>query len=357
MKKETCVGGAFIADDIILTSVASADVDPSDIDFNTITEPTRIVSGPSLDDCIDIALREIYRAVSPDRSLKSVSIAIPGPILGCGVSSVQSEDILSALSHRKGPSWSDRDLRKLTRRLIHKHTSANEEFPIFRYRTDAGAYALGDYFLGKYAERIERGGCIGHIIIDEGVGGAFVSDGHIFPRYGHSEIGHLRMARHPNDGLDTTPCSAHSYPNCAESRISLRSLRARWRDPNVEDALRTWTPDDQRLEFLAFYIAQLCTQMILFASPSVILLSGRGSRNEHLAPMVNQLTRDAMTPRSTDVTYPGYIEQTSPEFIRRRENVNSGIIGCMVDALRLKGSSEIADLNEYRNQRNKSEDK
>jgi hypothetical protein len=293
------------------------------------------------------AFRMVGGLIPEGGRIMSACIAMPGPIKGSGTVTDPQADILTTEFHRKGHHWQQVDVKAEARAAISdagitEKIVPNMPLPVL---PDAAAYALGEYMYALHNQlrnasnkdlirnHMRKTAVYAHLTIDEGIGGAIVSDGHLVQSRLHSEIGHLPLKRYVDDPLSREPlCKAHSFVGCAESYVSIPALRARnW---NAEIDLPKWRQGSKPLEIIAFYITQICLSLVLTTAPSRIYLSGRVVRNPELVDLINLYLKTMLTIRGGQALYPGYDEQIAPEFICRRPEGDVGVYGCLIQAER-----------------------
>ena len=351
-KRPAFVAGIFIADDFVISSAAPAH--SGSLLFEQMYEPKKTRAPKQLRSSLEAALTDVKSSLPVDGWIKSFVLAMPGPLLGIGNNVNAQRRVETASFHRKGQNWSGIDIsRELD--LAIESAGCESVFPsnaALGFLTDAAAYAIGDYCYTRMAapsvpsspsEASQRDPfwedtVFAHLIVDDGVGGAVVYRTNLLPSRLHSEIGHLPLRPHIEDSLDGA-CDAHAYGGCAESYLSLSSLRRRWGD-NVENDLRSWPDSDPRLKLVAYYLAQLCASMVLAVAPSHISLSGRVTENQELIDLTSYgLKRLLRSPRTGRV-YPGYRDQIVSGFLRRCSHVDVGIFGCLEYASRRRLNDE-----------------
>lgn len=145
--------------------------------------------------------------------------------------------------------------------------------------TDVNAAALAECEFGA-AKGLSS---VVYITVGTGVGGGVCIQG--MPVHGmlHPEVGHMLMPRHPQDPLTKGICPYHD--NCLEGYASGPALGAR----SKGDA-RLLSDDDPLFKFEAYYLAQMCVNLIMTVSPQRILLGGGVMQREILYPMVRHET-------------------------------------------------------------------
>lgn len=139
------------------------------------------------------------------------------------------------------------------------------------WTTDVNVAAYGELKLGA-AKGKES---VLYLTVGTGVGGGGVINGKLLQGYGHPEMGHIILRRHPED---------HYEGNCPYHRDCLEGLAA---GPAVEKRHHgqkavTIPSDDQDWEIEAYYLAQACLDYTLVLSPEMIVFGGGVMHQEHL---------------------------------------------------------------------------
>lgn len=354
------VAGVFIADDYVISSVAS--VHSGDLLFDQIHQPRKVKAPADLNAGIVMGLTSLQAMLPKGGWVKSFALAMPGPLQGTGRVASAHRYVTTSSFHRKGQNWSNIDILGALDEAIalsHCDDIFPSDIPV-GFLTDAAAYAIGDYCYARTSipiapssslEASQRdafweGTVFAHLIVDEGVGGAVVYKNTLLPSRLHSEIGHLPLRPHVDDSVDGM-CNAHAFMGCAESYLSLPSLRKRW-GAQVEDDLRDWTDSDPRLRLIAYYLAQLCASMVLVVAPSHISLSGRVTNNNALIDLTGFGLKRLLRSPMSGISYPGYREQIAPDFLKKCNHNDVGIFGCLEDAWRRKSRNEPQSISGVR---------
>ena len=147
----------------------------------------------------------------------------------------------------------------------------------FKFDTDVNAPALAEYFLHKESGRKS----CAYITIGTGIGVGLVIDGKTVHGLLHPEAGHIRVGREPGDVFPGN-CPYHS--DCAEGMCASGALAMRKEIdatdlPNVPDNDPLWTT-------CAFYLAELCANLVLIASPERICIGGGIMQRRSLYPKI-----------------------------------------------------------------------
>ena len=96
-----------------------------------------------------------------------------------------------------------------------------------------------------------------YITVGTGIGGSTIVDGVAMHGASHTEMGHIRVSRHPNDTFAGV-CRFHG--DCLEGLASGPAVAKRGVQPD-------W-------DLLGFYIAQLCVSVTMMIVPHVIVIGG-----------------------------------------------------------------------------------
>lgn len=203
--------------------------------------------------------------------------AARGPLDAVGVASFGPID-LDPASPRYGfvtatpkPGWSNTDLLgPLKARL---------GCPV-GFDTDVNAAALAEYLWGAaQGQRVAL-----YFTVGTGIGGGAVIDGQSLRGLSHPEMGHLYVARHPDDRDFAGTCPFHGA--CLEGLASGPAIIARW------GASLSHLPGDHLAhEIVAHYLGQLVVTMQAVFEPGRIVLGG----GVMAAPGLIDRVRDAAT--------------------------------------------------------------
>lgn len=145
--------------------------------------------------------------------------------------------------------------------------------------TDVNAAVLAEMRLGA-ARGLENAV---YVTVGTGIGGGVCVGGKLVHGLLHPEVGHMLLRPHPDDPNPRGVCPYHDA--CLEGLAAGPGLEARaGRDP------RTLDDDDPALVIEAYYLAQMCVNLILTVSPQRILLGGGVMQRESLLPRVRAKT-------------------------------------------------------------------
>lgn len=133
------------------------------------------------------------------------------------------------------------------------------------WTTDVNGSAYGEYLMATLFNR--RIHSLVYFTIGTGVGGGAVIDGHFVGEQGHTEMGHIRVKRHPDDLDFKGICPFHG--DCLEGLISGPTFDARLGKPGKEVPLT-----DHVWDIMAYYVAQAVLDTTLMYRPAQIVFGG-----------------------------------------------------------------------------------
>lgn len=201
-----------------------------------------------------------------------------GPIAALGIASFGPVDLRTEsptygfIRATAKPDWTDTDvLGRLARALA---------VPV-ELNTDVNGAALAEQRWGAARELDD----FAYVTVGTGIGAGLIVGGRPVRGFGHTELGHLRIARMPGDAWAGS-CPYHG--DCLEGLASGTAIAAR--TAVAADQL----PDDHRVwESVAFALAQLLHALVVTTAPRRIFLGGGVLAGQpHLLPRVrSQLTK------------------------------------------------------------------
>ena len=133
------------------------------------------------------------------------------------------------------------------------------------WTTDVNGSAYGEYLMATLFNR--RIHSLVYFTIGTGVGGGAVIDGHFVGEQGHTEMGHIRVKRHPDDLDFKGICPFHG--DCLEGLIFGPTFDARLGKPGKEVPLT-----DHVWDIMAYYVAQAALDTTLMYRPAQIVFGG-----------------------------------------------------------------------------------
>lgn len=145
----------------------------------------------------------------------------------------------------------------------------------YGWTTDVNGAAYGELKCGA-AKGLTS--CL-YLTVGTGVGGGAVVNGKILEGYGHPEMGHIIMRRHPDDHYEGH-CPYHH--DCLEGLTAGPAVEARQGGVKAYDI----PEDDHAWDIEAYYLAQACVDFTTILSPEMIIFGGGVSHQEHLFPKI-----------------------------------------------------------------------
>ncbi|MCI6378034.1 MAG: ROK family protein [Clostridiales bacterium] len=140
-----------------------------------------------------------------------------------------------------------------------------------------------------------------YITVGTGIGGGVYVNGQTVHGLLHPEVGHMLLRPHPDDPNPHGVCPYHD--GCLEGLAAGPAIGAR-----IGGDARTLADGHPTFALEAYYLAQMCVNLIVTVSPERILLGGGVMQRECLLPMVRQNTLELLN---------GYVQ--SPMITKRME--------------------------------------
>lgn len=163
-----------------------------------------------------------------------------------------------------------------------------------------------------------------YVTVGTGLGGGLVVDGKAVHGNSHPEIGHFRLARHPDDHDFAGVCPFHG--DCAEGLVSGPAIIARW-----GASLSDLSSDHPGHAIIADYVGQLCVTLQAMLAPQRIILGGGVSTAPGLI--------DAAI-RAANMQAAGYFPVDFADIVTPPGlGANSGLLGALLLASRALESS------------------
>jgi len=122
-----------------------------------------------------------------------------------------------------------------------------------------------------------------YVTIGTGIGGGVYSNGKTVHGLLHPEVGHALLKPHPDDPNPRGVCPYHE--SCLEGLAAGPAIGAR-----VEGDARDLPDDHPTFAIEAYYLAQMCVNLIMTLSPERIILGGGVMQREALLKQVRQET-------------------------------------------------------------------
>lgn len=187
----------------------------------------------------------------------------------------------------------------------------------YAWTTDVNGAAYGE--LKKGAAQNESS-CV-YLTVGTGIGGGIVTNGKVIEGYGHPEIGHIIVRRHPEDKY-TGNCPFHH--DCLEGLAGGPAIEAR-------NGVKPYDipKDDKAWKIEAYYLAQACVDLTLVLSPEKLVFGGGVSKQSQLFPMVRESFKKQMNDYVSTPNLQDYI-------VPAKLGDNAGITGCFLLAKELE---------------------
>lgn len=183
------------------------------------------------------------------------------------------------------------------------------------WTTDVNAAALGEL---TYGAAKGKESCL-YLTVGTGVGGGAVIKGEPVEGFGHPEMGHILVRKHPEDQFEGH-CPYHG--DCLEGLAAGPAIEKRYgkKAQELADTEEVW-------EIEAYYLAQALMSYTLTLSPEKIILGGGVMKQTQLFPLI----RDEFTRLMNDYVQTPDMEEyiVSPQL-----KDDAGITGCLILAQR-----------------------
>ena len=265
----------------------------------------------------EILFRESIPTTSPDETIarlihfyqRSFSQTVQPEVLAIGTFGPAELDLQSPqygfITSTPKPYWAQTDLVGPFKKAL--------GLPVV-FETDVAAALMGEAKWGA-ARGMEH---VAYFTVGTGIGGSLMMGGRLIHGVGHSEMGHMRLARHPDDHFEGA-CPFHR--DCLEGLASGTAMKKRWNVPAQE------LPADHpgwRIE--AHYLAQACCNVLMVAPPERIILGGGVNHQPALLALVRDELRKLLNGYLNYDQLSGQLESylVSPEL-----GDDAGILGCV----------------------------
>lgn len=120
-----------------------------------------------------------------------------------------------------------------------------------------------------------------YLTVGTGIGGGAIVNGHILEGFGHPEMGHIKVQRHPMDHYEGN-CPFHH--DCLEGMAAGPSIDARLNKKGHEI-----DQDHEVWDYLAHYLAQALLNYSMILRPEVIVLGGGVMKSPVLLSKIKEL--------------------------------------------------------------------
>lgn len=144
------------------------------------------------------------------------------------------------------------------------------------WTTDVNAASLGEYELGSAKE---NNSCI-YLTVGTGIGGGAIINGKFIEAFGHSEMGHIIIRKHPEDDFEGW-CPYHG--DCLEGLTAGPSIEKRYnvKGQSLDENHEVW-------KFISYYLAQALVDYTLILRPEKLILGGGVMKQSHLLSMIKE---------------------------------------------------------------------
>lgn len=144
------------------------------------------------------------------------------------------------------------------------------------WTTDVNGASLAEYTAGA-AEGANS--CL-YLTVGTGVGGGFTINGDIYHAFGHPEMGHIHVHKHPNDTFEGA-CPFHG--DCLEGLVSGPAIEKR---VGIKGA--DISSDHEVWDYVAYYLGQAIASYSLVLAPERVVIGGGVMHQEHLLDRVKE---------------------------------------------------------------------
>lgn len=146
------------------------------------------------------------------------------------------------------------------------------------WTTDVNLSALGESYSG--AGQGKRS--VIYLTVGTGIGGGAVVDGRLLEGFGHPEMGHIKVPKHPDDQDFPGICPYHG--DCLEGLSSGPTIDARLQQKGAD-----LPPDHPIWDILAYYLAHGVLNYTMMLRPECIILGGGVMKSPLLLSKVQTL--------------------------------------------------------------------
>ncbi|WP_163536093.1 ROK family protein [Gracilibacillus sp. YIM 98692] len=188
--------------------------------------------------------------------------------------------------------------------------------------TDVNVAAMSE---AKWGNATDVDTCL-YITVGTGIGAGAYFHGQTLKGLSHSEMGHIKVRRHPDDQYQGT-CPYHG--DCLEGIAAGPSIEKRWGKKGQELA-----DDDKVWEMEAYYLAQALTSYIYILSPERIVMGGGVMKQKQLFPLIRKYVLEMLN---------GYV---SSPYLTEKEIDNYIVSPGLTDEAGVKGALYLAMPNE-----------
>jgi fructokinase len=186
------------------------------------------------------------------------------------------------------------------------------------FDTDVNAAVLGEQQHGQHGPSASAA----YVTVGTGVGVGIVTNGRPVHGLLHPEMGHYYVQLRPGDNF-LGNCPIHK--TCLEGLVAAPALAKRAKLSQTSD-LTQLMDDDPIWDIAAWYLAQLCTTLILTVSPHRIVLGGGVMKRSVL---FSHIRRHTLALLNGYIAHPTILHQIDSYIVPSRFNENAGIVGAL----------------------------
>ena len=156
-----------------------------------------------------------------------------------------------------------------------------------------------------------------YVTIGTGIGGGVYSNGKTVHGLLHPEVGHALLKPHPDDPNPRGVCPYHE--SCMEGLAAGPAIGAR-----VQGDAKDLPDDHPTFAIEAYYLAQMCVNLIMTLSPERIILGGGVMQRESLIKMVREETLRQL---NGYIQHPAILEHIDEYIVTPELFPVSGLVG------------------------------
>ncbi|WP_406531322.1 ROK family protein [Lacticaseibacillus paracasei] len=146
----------------------------------------------------------------------------------------------------------------------------------FAFTTDVNAAACGEFKEGAGKEVSD----LVYWTVGTGIGAGIILNGRLMQGYGHPEVGHILVKRHPDDDFIGV-CPYHK--DCLEGLASGPAIESRYGTSAkaIPESSSAW-------DIETYYLAQACMNVTLTVAPEKIILGGGVMHQSQMIPLIRE---------------------------------------------------------------------
>ncbi len=156
-----------------------------------------------------------------------------------------------------------------------------------------------------------------YVTIGTGVGGGVYSNGKTVHGLLHPEVGHALLKPHPDDPNPRGVCPYHE--SCVEGLAAGPAIGAR-----VQGDAKDLPDDHPTFALEAYYLAQMCVNLIMTLSPERIILGGGVMQRESL---IKQVREETLRQLGGYIQHPAILEHIDEYIVTPDLFPVSGLVG------------------------------